>query len=135
MERKDLETHILVLGALHIALSALLVLIAVVVFAAVVGGGILSGDEEAIAVTSIVGSFVTGLLILLAIPGIVGGVALIKRKTWGRILVLVMGFLHLVNVPLGTLLGIYTIWILLFTDGIDDVFAKPVLEPDTRGNT
>jgi len=39
--------------------------------------------------------------------------SLYERKPWARILGLVVGFLALLRFPLGTALGIYTIWVLL----------------------
>ena len=40
-------------------------------------------------------------------------ISLIKRKEWGRIMVLVVSFFNLINFPLGTALGIYSIIILM----------------------
>jgi hypothetical protein len=37
----------------------------------------------------------------------------LKRKRWGQILGIVVGALSLVNFPVGTLIGIYTLWVLL----------------------
>jgi len=108
-----MEKHITILGVLYIAFSALGILAACIVFAAVVGGGLISGDEEAIAITSGVGSTISCLLILLSVPGIIGGIWLLKRKAWARILVLVLGVLNLLNFPIGTILGVYTLWVLL----------------------
>jgi hypothetical protein len=54
-----MEKHVTILGVLYIALSALGILAAFIVFAAVVGGGLISGDEEAIAITSGVGSTIS----------------------------------------------------------------------------
>jgi hypothetical protein len=49
----------------------------------------------------------------LALPQIIGGIGLMKRKEWGRILILIISFFHLVSFPLGTALGIYSFVILL----------------------
>lgn len=38
---------------------------------------------------------------------------LYERQQWARVLGLVIGFLALLRIPLGTALGIYTIWVLL----------------------
>jgi len=38
---------------------------------------------------------------------------LFERESWARMLGLVMGFLALLRFPLGTALGIYTLWVLL----------------------
>ena len=40
------------------------------------------------------------------------GWALLTRQTWGRILAIVFGVLALIHFPLGTALGIYTLWVL-----------------------
>jgi hypothetical protein len=48
-----------------------------------------------------------------ALPEVIGGIALFKRKEWGRILVLVIAFFNLMNFPLGTALGVYSLVILL----------------------
>ena len=108
-----MEKHITVLGVLYIALSVLGLLAAIIVFAAVVGGGIISQDPEAMAITAIVGPAVAGFLLIVSAPGLIGGIFLLKRRPWARILVLVLGFLNLIEIPIGTALGIYTIWVLL----------------------
>jgi hypothetical protein len=38
---------------------------------------------------------------------------LFERRSWARILALVLGFLALLRFPFGTALGIYTLWVLL----------------------
>ena len=107
-----MEEHVRILGILYIALSVLGLFAAFIVFAAVAGGGWISGDETAIAVTTIVGSIIAGVIVLFSIPGIIGGMGLLKRQAWSRILVMVLGVLNLLNIPFGTALGIYTIWVL-----------------------
>ena len=42
---------------------------------------------------------------------------LLQRAPWARVLVLVMAFVSLINMPLGTALGIYTLWVLLADNG------------------
>lgn len=108
-----MDRHITVLGTLYIAFSALTLLVAAIVFIAVLGGGVLSGDREAMAITSIVATAIAGLLTVLALPGIIGGIGLLRRRQWARALIMILGFLNLLAIPFGTILGIYTIWVLL----------------------
>ena len=122
-----MEKHITVLGVLYIALSTLGILVAVFIFTAIVGGGILSGDSKAMAITAIVGPAIAFFLLLVSAPGFVGGVFLLKRRPWARILVLVLGFLNLIEIPIGTALGIYTIWVLLKNETIQLFIAEPLL--------
>jgi hypothetical protein len=40
------------------------------------------------------------------------GYALLTRHPWGRIFAIIFGILALIHLPLGTALGIYTLWVL-----------------------
>lgn len=64
--------------------------------------------------------FVPGLLrtvgtvfVISGIAGIVAGWGLLDRQPWARMLALIMGCLNLIDMPFGTMLGIYTLWVLL----------------------
>lgn len=118
-----MEKHITVVAALRIAFGALGILVALIVFVAVVGGGLISGDSEAIAITSVVGSVIAFFLLILSVPGIIGGIGLLKLKPWARILVLILAVLDLFNIPIGTTVGIYTIWALM-KDETAQLFAS-----------
>ena len=50
---------------------------------------------------------------MLGLPGIIGGWALYTERSWGRPVVLVLGVLELFNIPIGTAVGVYTLWALL----------------------
>jgi hypothetical protein len=43
---------------------------------------------------------------------ILTGYALLTRQPWGRVLAIVFGILAMIHLPLGTALGIYTLWVL-----------------------
>ena len=121
-----MEKHVTVLGILYIAFSALGLLLAIIIFTAVVGGGIISGDSEAMAITGIVGPAIALLFVLLSAPGLIGGIYLLKHRPWARILVLVLGFINLIEIPIGTALGIYTIWVLFKNEVVDLFTPSPV---------
>lgn len=121
-----MEKHVSILGVLYIAFSGLGILVALIIFVSVVGGGLISGSQEAITITSIVGSSVAFFLILVSVPGIIGGLGLLKHQPWARILVLVLGILNLINIPFGTILGIYTIWVLVQDETTKLFSPKPV---------
>ncbi|MBU1186770.1 MAG: hypothetical protein KJ908_07755 [Acidobacteria bacterium] len=54
----------------------------------------------------------------LSLPEVLAGYGVLKGKEWGRILCLVMSFLNLINIPLGTALGIYSFIILTKEESI-----------------
>lgn len=53
----------------------------------------------------------TTLLIMSALALFVG-FSLLSRKPWGRTLAIVVAILSLIKFPIGTALGIYTLWVL-----------------------
>jgi len=53
------------------------------------------------------------LMLILFGPGIIAGIGLLNRRPWARILALLMAILDLMVVPIGTAIGIYTIWVLV----------------------
>ena len=108
-----MKQHVTVVAALQIGFGILKVLIAALVFFLLVAGGLISGDAEAMAITTTVGLFVAGFLVLTALPGIVGGIGLLKGKNWARVLVLFLAVLDLIDFPIGTAIGAYTFWVLL----------------------
>jgi hypothetical protein len=57
---------------------------------------------------------VLGTLFLIgALLGFAAGWGLLERKPWARTLTIALSVLSLFDVPLGTALGIYTLWVLL----------------------
>lgn len=51
------------------------------------------------------------------ILAILAGVGLLAKQSWGRILAVVVGCISLIHIPVGTALGIYTIWVMLGDNG------------------
>lgn len=112
----DMRQHVNLVGALHIGMSILGLLAAAIVFVATVGGGMVSGDPEAMRITALVGTLVAGFLSVLFVPGLIGGIGVLKRWSWARILVMVVSVFDLFVIPLGTALGIYSLWVLMHHD-------------------
>src|SRR5271169_1004201 len=57
---------------------------------------------------------------LHAALSIIAGWGLLERQPWARAVAIVAGFLDLFHIPLGTALGIYTIWVLLPNESGDE---------------
>ena len=124
LDERQMELHVTVLAWLHIAGSALFLLLGLIGFLFLTGIGILSRDPEAAAILPFIGLMGVLLFTVLGVPGIVAGVGLLRRKAWGRILALIVGFFGLINVPIGTALGAYTFFVLL-QQSAADYFAGP----------
>lgn len=108
-----MEKHVTAVAVLHIGFGAMGMLAAIIVFLAIAGGGILSGELEAIFVTTGIAAAAGGFLALTSLPSVVGGLGLLGRKSWARMLTLVVAVFHVLNVPIGTAVAVYTFWALL----------------------
>jgi hypothetical protein len=113
LNQQQLAQHVTILGWLHIVGNLFFVLIGLFVFFFLSTIGVVSGDEQAVVVLGVIGTFVGGLLTILGLPGIVAGFGLLARKPWARYLAIVLGVLNLLNAPVGTVIGIYTLWVLM----------------------
>jgi hypothetical protein len=115
-----METHVKVLGFLHIILGSLGVL-ASGFFMLLFGGiasliGVNANPEDAAIAIPIIGVIGTGIamfILALSVPGIIVGVGLLKFRAWARVLGLILSILLLIHVPFGTIVGVYGLWVLL----------------------
>ncbi|HEX8459100.1 MAG TPA: hypothetical protein VF656_17535 [Pyrinomonadaceae bacterium] len=107
-----MQQHITILGWLYVVLGVLGLLAGVFVLLVLGGAGLISGDAQAAALMSGIGLFIAVIVGVLSVPGIIAGWGLLKRKSWSRLLAIIIGALNILNFPIGTALGIYTIWAL-----------------------
>lgn len=119
MNSKAWNLHISVLGWLYILGNIIYLFIGGVGLIFLTGIGIVSRDPEAVEVLGFIGGIGFVFFTVLAIPGLIAGVGLLKRQSWSRILALVLAILGLVNFPIGTAVGIYALWVLLQTEVSD----------------
>jgi hypothetical protein len=108
-----MRQHVPILGWCFIVYHSILALVGIGLGIVIAGAGAISGEREAIFITGTVGLFVAGLLIVLALPGIICGIGLLKFRPWARIVAIILGALHLLSFPFGTALGVYTLVVLL----------------------
>jgi hypothetical protein len=113
LTRQEIEQHSTILAWLHIVGNAVLIAFGLFLFVLLGGIGVFSGDAGAMVILSIIGTALAGIMVLLGLPGILAGYGLLKRRAWGRVLAIVVGILGLVNFPIGTVIGLYTLWVLL----------------------
>ena len=123
--------HVTILAAFHIVLGILGLIGALtilIVFGGAAGAISLGAATEpdawiAIPIVGIIGTILMLIALTLSVPGIIGGLGLLKHKSWARILTIVLSVLQLINFPFGTLLAIYGLWVLLSRD-TEHLFAR-----------
>jgi hypothetical protein len=116
-----MRKHVQILGILNIVWGAVGLMGAIIVML-VFGGaagiiGLAAGHESgagiAIPIVGVVGGFIFLILLITSLPAILAGVGLLQFASWGRILAIIVSALHLLNLPFGTALGIYGLWVLV----------------------
>lgn len=115
-----MEKHVRILGWLYIGRAILYLFVAALIFVVASGASVLvglaEGDFAAVAIGPIVALAVAAFMTLLAIPGLIGGMGLLNYRPWARTVIIVIAFFNLLDIPLGTGLAIYSLWVLLKHD-------------------
>lgn len=115
----SIETHVRILAWFNLVLGGLGALLAAVIFA---GGSLIpalvaaaAGDAGILPATvlELILTVMVGLVLVLSLPSLILGYGLYNLRPWARILGLVLAAIHLLNVPLGTLVSLYAFWVLL----------------------
>jgi hypothetical protein len=112
-----MATHIKILAWLHIVFGLFSAFIAVVVLGGTVVGAAFAGSFANSAIVGLAGGFAAIFLGVMAALQLLAGWGLLQRKPWARILTIVLGVISLIRFPLGTALGVYTLWVLLSKEG------------------
>ena len=118
MEENKMQKHVTVVASIQVGFSLFLIIAAVVVFIVLRQVSHFADDREAMFVLWAVGTYVPLFLFVLSIPGLIGGIGLFLYKRWARILVLIVSALDLLNMPVGTIIGVYSIWVLVQDDTV-----------------
>ena len=127
LNEREMHQHVTILGWLHIIANALVLLFGLcglLFFAGIGMFAAIDSDPVALGILGIVGLVSLGFFAVLALPGMLAGYGLLQRKRWGQILALVVGILGLFNVPIGTLIGAYTLFVLLQNEA-EPYFSAP----------
>ena len=114
MEDSKMKKHVTVVGAIQIGFGVLGLIAAVAAFFALNFARTQVGDDEvAGGVLKLLSISVPLLIGFLSTLGLVGGIGLFTYQSWARYLVIVVSALGCLNIPIGTLKGVYALLVLL----------------------
>jgi len=117
-----MDKHLIVLGALFLAIGLMgLIGMTVVLTIFSIGSAALGAvaTQEPDFPTVLIpfaagfGFFIALMIAIGAIPSLIAAYGLLQKRPWARIWALVAGIVNLPNLPLGTGVGIYAIWVFL----------------------
>jgi hypothetical protein len=109
-----LEGHLHTLGVLWMVIGGLFMIPAVGLL--VFGGAarmVIRSREVWPGVLPILAYMAGSTLVVLAAGGVCVGLGLMQRQPWARAAAIILGVLALFHPPLGTALGVYTLWVLM----------------------
>ena len=115
----DNNKHLTILSILFVTFDSILLLVSIGFFIGFPLLGKFIGDATANMALSYIGVGVGSVLLVISIPAIIAGVGLVYRKAWSRILALIICVIKLFNLPFGTALGVYGIWVLMQDETIE----------------
>ena len=114
-----MKKHVTVVGAIQIGFAILGLIGAVAVFFALnFARGFVENDDTATVILRFLAISLPILMVFLSTLGLIGGIGLLAYKPWARYLVIVVAALGCLNIPIGTLKGVYFLWVLLQDDTI-----------------
>jgi hypothetical protein len=118
VEENRMKKHVSVAAILQIVFGSLNVIAALAIAFAFGFVDQFVDDPTAIKVLGLVGTPLIVLFLMIGGAMVAGGIGLLSCKPWARILTLVMAGLGLLNIPIGTLKGVYIIWALVQTETV-----------------
>jgi len=123
-----MQKHITVVGALRIGSAIVGLMAAAIIVLLTLGPGLIAhcvdGNDEALAILAMIGVPIAFFFVVLSAADIIGGIGILRHKNWARYLVMIHSVLDIFNVPIGTALGVYCIWVLA-QDETARIFSQP----------
>ena len=109
-----MRKHVTVVGAIHIGFGFIGLILAIGAFFALnFAKGVVGNDEIPSMVLGFLSVSVPLLIGFLSTLGLVGGIGLLSFQSWARYLVMIVAAVGCLNIPIGTLKGVYSLWVLL----------------------
>jgi len=118
-DSNKMRKHVTVVGAIHIGFGFIGLMLAIGAF--ILFGflrNVVGNDDVPQMVFRILQIFAPILLGFMSTLGLVGGIGLLSFQSWARYLVMIVAAIGCLNIPIGTLKGVYSLWVLLQDEAI-----------------
>ena len=118
MEENKMKKHVTAIAILQIVFGAFNLIGALVIGLVFNFVKQFVDDQIALNVLNYVSVPLTVMFLIFGGLMVAGAIGLFSYRNWARILTLIMGGLGLMNIPLGTLKGVYIIWALVQPEAV-----------------
>jgi hypothetical protein len=114
MEENYMKKHVTLVAALQIGFSTMGILAGLVIFFVFsFASSFVQDVDVAAAVLKIIGTILPSVFILGSLLGLIGGIGLLAYQKWARILVMIVAAIGCFIFPVGTIIGVYSLWVLM----------------------
>jgi hypothetical protein len=119
VKESKMKKHVTVVGAIHIGFGIIGLMVALGLFFVFnFAKGMVGNEDVPQVVLGFLAVSIPLLVGFMSTLGLVGGIGLLSHQSWARYLVIVVAALGCLNIPIGTLKGVYSLWVLLQDDTI-----------------
>jgi len=112
-----MKKHVTIVGAIHIGIAILGIIGALLLFLLMdFVRGFIPHEEIPDAVMKLIYVILTSIPVLIAVISVlrlVGGIGLLSQQMWARYVIIIVAIIGLLSVPVGTLIGVYSLWVLM----------------------
>ena len=118
-----MDKHVKLLGILNIVFGGLGLAVAIAVVVVAGGFGAVQtsfGDDTA----GLAALILVVFQMIVSIPCIIAGFGVLRYGNWARMMLTIVSALNILNIPIGTTLGAYGLWVLL-SEETEPLFASP----------
>ena len=121
MDAKQAKGHVSLVAGLHIGYGALKLIGALFLLMAMrFAWGFIPDEEEIVRdMLQIFFSILPSILAFFGIIDILAGIALFSYKPWSRVFMIIISALNCLNIPIGTAIGVYSLWALMKPEVLD----------------
>ncbi len=108
-----MQQHYKILGILYLVYGGLTILVGFMIGSLLhlVANMPLNHEEEM--VLGIISTVIPVVLVLISLPNIIAGIGLLYNKRWALIMSVILSIFNIMNMPFGTGLSIYSIYVLV----------------------
>jgi len=112
MEESIMKKHVTLVAALQIGFSAMGIIGATILFFIFsFAGSFINEVDVANVVMKFIGTFLPAMILLASLLGLVAGIGLLSFQKWARVLAMILGAIGCFVFPIGTIIGVYSLWV------------------------
>jgi hypothetical protein len=112
-----MKKHVTIVGAIHIGFGIIGLLVALAAFFLMgFAKEFIPQEEIPEAVMKLISVIFASLPLLIGVISalrVAGGIGLLSQQMWARYIVIIVAIIGMLKIPVGTLVGVYSLWVLM----------------------